>query len=253
MMMSMISENLSSTPASPRGAVRIARRALLPGRTLPVVVVGLAAVALVLAGDAVAWLVGLLAGAAAGAFLVVRGVRVASVGEARRPLPRVQRRTAAALEVLADRGWRVRHDLAGPDATYDHVAVGSGGVILLQSIPADGTVTMRAGEPVVELVDGDGDGVSRLRPHAHADALDLREAIARSTGRRVWVQSVVVVWADFPAGCVVDGRSVFIHGSRLADWMGRRPHQLSPAQIEDVCADIESVAEQRDALLAVAV
>jgi hypothetical protein len=45
---------------------------------------------------------------------------------------------------------------------------------------------------------------------------------------------VVVVWSEFPAGCVTDGRCVFIHGSRLVDWLARRPHQLDPAETDDV-------------------
>jgi len=61
------------------------------------------------------------------------------------------------------------------------------------------------------------------------------------------VQAVVVFWTEFPEGCVADGRSVFIHGSRVAEWMARRPHQLDPREADEVCAAVQALAERRDA------
>jgi hypothetical protein len=239
----------SAGPA-PDAASRLNRR-LLDRRSLPLVCVALAGMALILSGHGLSSLLGALAGAGAGAFAVLRGVRGR---EARPPEPAVQRLTDEALAVLRDDGWHALHDVLGLDGRYDHVVVGPGGVILLQSIAARGTVMMHGGEPVVAENDADGrPHVRRLLPQAHNDALDLRDGIARCTGRRVWVQSVVVFWADFPAGCVVDGRCVFVHGSRLAEWMRRRPHQLTEPQVAGVLDDILSVAAQRDPLEALAV
>jgi hypothetical protein len=68
------------------------------------------------------------------------------------------------------------------------------------------------------------------------------------------VQAVVVFWSEFPEGCVADGRSVFIHGSRLAEWMARRPHQLDPRDVDDVYAAVEVLGQPRgDLSLRVAV
>jgi hypothetical protein len=211
----------------------------------------LALVALAAGGQGLSWLTGLLAGAGVGAFVVLRSVRARDVTG---PGPLVQRLTADALGGLGDDGWRCRHDVVTADGVYDHLAVGPGGIVLLQSLAADGPVFMHADEPVVEVVDELGRRrVHRLRPRAHADAAALRETIARVTGQRVWVQSVVVFWSSFEAGCVVDGRSVYIHGSRLGEWMRRRPHQLSQAQIDGVLEDVESLAARRDELIALAV
>jgi nuclease-like protein len=209
---------------------------------LGVLIIG--ALVLIFDGNELSWLVGVIAGGTAGAWLMLR--RDSSRALRRAPGPiRAERRTASALESLQDAGWEFRHDVRGLDTTFDHVAIGPGGVIVLQSISADGVVTMRGGEPVLEdRLDPDAaPRVQRLRPRALTDASAFRVDVERLTGRRLWVQAVVVLWADFPAGCVVDGRCVFIHGSRLADWLGRRPHQLDPAEIDGVTAAVERVVQ----------
>ena len=61
--------------------------------------------------------------------------------------------------------------------------------------------------------------------------------------RSLWVQAVVVFWSDFPAGCVTDGHCVYVHGSRLAEWMARRPHQLNGVEAEDMFAKVTVLAE----------
>jgi hypothetical protein len=105
---------------------------------------------------------------------------------------------------------------------------------------------MDAGEPVVERP-GEPQAPPRpqrrLRPRALTDATAVREGIQRIAGRRMWVQAVVVFWSEFPAGCVADGRCVYIHGSRLAAWLARRPHQLDEAQVDDVYAAVRELAE----------
>ncbi|MGH3266970.1 MAG: nuclease-related domain-containing protein, partial [Trebonia sp.] len=157
---------------------------------------------------------------------------------------RAERRTAEAVASLERAGWCVLHDVRGRDATYDHVAVGPGGVILMQSIDPQGTVTMRAGEPFVARPAGPGatEEVVRLRPRALTDASAFRDDVLRVAGRRLWVQAVVVLWSEFPAGVVADGRCAYVHGSRLAGWLARRPHQLSSADAEGVLAAVALTA-----------
>jgi hypothetical protein len=249
-----MNEELSTTVRQRRLDPATVRPALvgaaLSGWPLAGLLLGFALVVLVAGGRSLSWLTGLLAGAGVGAFLVLRAVRPDAVASE----PHVQRLTADALERLSPDGWRCHHDVVTVDGVYDHLAVGPGGIVLLQSVSAGGPVVMHAGEPVVDAVDELGRRrLHRLRPQAHADAIALREAIARATGRRVWVQSVVVFWSAFEAGCVADGRCVYIHGSRLADWMRRRPYQLSEAQIDGVLEDVASLADARDELIALAV
>jgi diadenosine tetraphosphatase ApaH/serine/threonine PP2A family protein phosphatase len=95
------------------------------------------------------------------------------------------------------------------------------------------------------------DGVprlERLRPRALTDASAFRSDVARVTGRRLWVQAVVVIWSEFPEGCVTDGRCVFIHGSRLAEWLARRPHQLDAAAADDVAVAVTALVDCRGEL-----
>ena len=217
-------DNQPTDPHAEQGARRGARarpRSADLTALLGVVLIGV--LVLILDGDEVSWLAGVTAGGA-GAWLVLQR-------DARRPRrgahgdTRPQRRTAVAVEPLASAGWRLLHDVRGLHTTCDHIAIGSGGVLVLQSMSPDGVVTMHGGELSVERrLDPDAaPRLERLRPRAVIDASAFRADVAQVTGRRLWVQAVVVIWSEFPAGCVVDGRCVYIHGSRLAAWLARRP------------------------------
>jgi hypothetical protein len=223
--------------ARPPARRRARARALLSELTVPLGVLAIGVLVLILDGHEVSWLAGVIAGGGSGAWVGLhRGGRPAR----RRPEAelRAEHRTAKALDPLRDAGWRLLHDVRGFDTTFDHIAIGRGGVIVLQSMRPDGVVTMCGGEPILERRLGPDapPRLERLRPRALTDASALRHDVEQLTGRRLWVQAVVVIWSDFPPGCVVDGRCVFIHGSRLADWLARRPHQLDPAEIDDVAA-----------------
>jgi hypothetical protein len=222
-----------------------------PGRTGAVYAAGLGVAAVILAGllvliidgHGVSWLAGLVAGAAAAAWLTLgrRPIRARPAsGDG------AQRRTELAVRSLERAGWSFLHGVPGPDGTYDHIAIGPGGLILLESMNPDGVVKMISSEPVVERA-ATGEGpprLQRLRPTALADATSLRERVPRVAERRLWVQAVVVLWSEFPAGCVVDGRCVYIHGSRLAEWISRRPHQFDEAETEAVGAAVRALAER---------
>lgn len=229
---------------------------LLGEFSAPLGVLLIGALVLIFDGNELSWLVGVIAGGSAGAWLVLRRGNPRPFRRSPATM-RAEHRTASALRPLEGAGWHFRHDVRGLDTTYDHVAIGPGGVIVLQSISADGVVTMRGGEPVLEqrlspnaaprlqrLSADAAPRLQRLRPRAVTDASAFRGDVERLAGRRLWVQAVVVLWSDFPAGCVVDGRCVFIHGSRLADWLARRPHQLDPAQTDDVAAAVELVVQR---------
>ena len=198
---------------------------------------------LVLDGHGVSWLAGVLAGAGAGGWVAL-GRRGASSVRHRLPVVRAERRTEQALAALEPAGWRFAHQLRGTDGIYDHVAVGLGGLIVLQSMGPEGSVTMRGGEPILEVrATPDAEPIpQRLRPRAVADAASLRDDLERVCGTRTWVQAVVVFWCDFPAGTVVDGRCVYIHGSRLAEWLGRRPHQYDERAAADVFSAVQELA-----------
>jgi hypothetical protein len=244
-----------------RGARERSRRATVLadlGAALGVVAIG--ALVLVFDGQELSWLAGLVAGAAAGAWVAMRrgaGRTPLRLPAPARPRARVartpsalapERQTARAIESLEHSGWRFLHDVRGIDTTYDHIAIGPGGVIVMQSLSPAGIVTMQSGEPILEhpTASGSQPRLERLRPRALADAAAFRDGVQRLTGHRLWVQAVVVFWTEFPEGCVADGRSVFIHGPRLAEWMARRPHQLDPREADEVCAAVQALAARRD-------
>jgi hypothetical protein len=272
----MSMDNLLTDPHAEQATRQRARaRAVLAELTVPLGVLAIGIVVLILDGHELSWLAGVIAGGGAGVWVALRrGGRPVRRGDrpgnrpGDRPVPRgdrpgnrparrsIRRRRAAAapraehqtvttLEPLRSAGWHLLHEVRGLDTTFDHIAIGHGGVIVLQSMSPDGVVSMRGGEPMVERVASEGaePRLERLRPRALTDASAFRHDVERVTGRRLWVQAVVVIWSEFPAGCVVDGRCVYIHGARLADWLSRRPHQLDPAATDEVAALVATLID----------
>ena len=198
---------------------------------------------LLLDGHGVSWLAGVLAGAGAGGWIAL-GRRADSVRRGSLPAVRAERRTEQAMSALEPAGWRFVHQVCGSEGVYDHVAVGHGGLLVFQTLEPGGTVVMRGGEPVVETrvtVDSEPT-VQRLRSRAVNDAQIFRADLHRVSGMRTWVQAVVVLWCDFPAGVVTDGRCVYVHGSRLAEWLRRRPQQYDPVAVQDVYSAVATMA-----------
>jgi hypothetical protein len=236
--------------AAPARAVAWARavaraRVVLAQLTVPLTAAAIGILVLILDGHEFSWLAGVIAGGGAGVWLALHRSAPSVRRRHQAAAPRAEHRTAATLEPMQSAGWHVLHEVRGLDTTFDHIAIGHGGVIVLQSMSPNGVVGMRGGEPIVEGTPGTGAApqLQRLRPRALTDASAFRHDVERITGRRLWVQAVVVIWSDFPAGCVVDGRCVYIHGSRLADWLSRRPHQLDPAATDDVAALVAALID----------
>ncbi len=68
--------------------------------------------------------------------------------------------------------------------------------------------------------------------------------IERRTGHRQWVQAVVVLWSEFEEGVHEDEKCVFLHGSRLHEWLRRRPDVLDSATTAELCAAVEAIANE---------
>ncbi len=213
-------------------------------------VTALAGLLVAVAGLSPGWLGGWLAGLCAGA--VTAGVTAPRRRDRRRGATERRRRTTDALGPLQAAGWRFVHDVSAPCGAFDHIAVGPGGVILMETTGLAGSA-VHPGAAVMPLsvTSEDGSRLAVIRHRVLADAAIIREEIEKLAGRRLWVQAVVVLWSDFPAGCVVDGRCVFIHGSRLARWLERRPPQLEPEQVDALFAAAQLMA-QREGVRALA-
>jgi hypothetical protein len=187
---------------------------------------------LLIEGHGLAWLAGLLAGASTTAWLV--GVRAVTLSPATTGIDHGDADTREQLSLLQAAGWSAIHDLDARHARYRHVAIGPGGVILVQS--------QRLEHPWASDDPGSQRELLILRRRALAAAGNLRHEIEDSMGIPGWVQAVVVVWSEFPPGCLQDGRCVFVAGPRLIDWLRRRPEQLSPARAAEIHAALQRLA-----------
>ena len=73
-------------------------------------------------------------------------------------------------------------------------------------------------------------------PARHAQSAPLAKAL----GRRVWVQAVVVLWADLEQPVAQVNRVTYLHGSELSGWLTSQPHRLSTAEVEKLANAIGS-------------
>lgn len=154
-------------------------------------------------------------GRRAGRFTFLRGTRGAGIGS-RRPRRQqdhlsqrsdVARRTARIVDPLRSDGWHVVHDVElDVQGTVEHVLVGEPGVLLLES------AELPAGQRFEGLI-----------PPMRDRAEELHHYLERTTGHRVWVQAVVVLWGEFPHGVLCRDDVVFIHSDRLAATLRRLP------------------------------
>ncbi len=191
----------------------------------PFILIGIAA--LVVYGDPLAWAGGAIAGACAATWAALRETPPAYIENWQRGAEG-ERKTAGVLKPLERNGLSVVHDVDSPYGNYDHIAIGTQGAFVLESKYPRGIVELREGVPHLRReLDPDADtSLARVRPRALSAAARLKRDLELQTGVRTWVQAIVVLWADFPEGLVDDGRCVFLHGSRLAEWIGERPSRL---------------------------
>ncbi len=186
---------------------------------------------LLIEGHGVAWLAGLVAGVSITAWLV--GGRAPRLTPAATAIDHGDGNTREQLSLLRGAGWSAIHDLDAHYARYRHIAIGPGGVMILQSQRLEHPWASDDPQSQHEMI--------ILRRRALSAAANLRREIEDSTGTPGWVQAVVVVWSEFPPGCLQDGRCVFISGPRLIDWLRRRPEQLAPERAAEVHAALQGL------------
>jgi hypothetical protein len=143
----------------------------------------------------------------------------------RRSVPRVERwargaggeeRVGAIVDALHARGWRAIHDVDTGRGNIDHVLVGPGGVLTVET-------KSHRGRLAVEYLD------ERMFKQAYAQAKHLE----RITGQRV---APLLVFSDAYLDRPVSRRRgvVVLPARMLAGHLDRRPAHFSPAQVEDL-------------------
>lgn len=140
-----------------------------------------------------------------------------------------ERRTGRRLRRLQRRGWIVIHGLAGERGDRDHVVIAPNGVFLLETKSRTGRISIEDGAIVVTHPDEpDRDDRRPIAGLCKARARELRLRVKARTRYEPWVQPVVVLWGDFPAGQVESAEVTFIHGDQLADWLQAQNRQHVP-------------------------
>lgn len=162
-----------------------------------------------------------------------------------------ERRTEQRLKPLERSGWRVAHDIVRGRGNVDHIAVGPPGVYLLETKQLDGEASIVDGMLTIMRGNDDRDAWTprpAIGDSVRGAAVRLRNDLLQATGIR-FVQGVVVLWCDFPAGVVESERVVYVHGDQLHGWLGSRPPRLRPATIAGVgdwLEEAEAVSLQLD-------
>ena len=135
-------------------------------------------------------------------------------------------------------GWTFAHDIDTARGNRDHVAIGPLGVFLLETKRPGGEVRVEDDHLYVQRLDDPDDGypVSKLGARMRGEARRLSDEIRAMTDRRVFVQSVVVIWAPFPQGVTEVNRVAYVHGDELLDWLSSRNGSLDPDGVAAITA-----------------
>jgi hypothetical protein len=150
--------------------------------------------------------------------------------------------------VLVASGWAAFDDIDTGRGNYDHIAVGPGGVVLLETKNLTGITEVRDGTAWVRRRhDAAADyALKKLRPHLLADAAELSGEIKQRTAGRAWVDPVVVFWSEFPQEVVEANPLTYIHGSRLREWLAARPPRLEPAALDNITSAVAALKQEAD-------
>lgn len=185
-----------------------------------------------------AWLFGVLGGMAFAAYLTFR---LSGPGWIENWQQGVwgEQSTARALRPLERSGWVVLHDLPAGRGNVDHIAVGPGGVFLLDSKRLGGSASIKDGVLKVERF-GDSD-LTYTHPgpgHLLGLARETHDRVRAATRINEWVKPVMVMWGEFPQR-LVEERCVYIHGEELAVWLAAQPQRLAPKRVGQMAQAVQ--------------
>lgn len=144
-----------------------------------------------------------------------------------------EQQTEEALLALGE-GWHVAHDFVHDRGNWDHVVAGPGGLFLLETKAYHDTSTVKH----------DGLSCGRLRTSGasvRGAAVRLRDTLIEVTPHSPWVQPVVVIWGEFPQQEHEENGVCYLRGDLVTDWLLGLDTTLSPNQVTELAAGLESV------------
>lgn len=158
-----------------------------------------------------------------------------------------ERATARVLQRLERHGWYAVHDIESRFGNFDHVLVGPGGVVLVESkrrrgrlrLEGETLVAQYSEDPLEEYSDR---GLARRTRGA---AAELRRRL-RERGVR-WVTAVVVVHGDLEPPITELREVTVVRGDHLARWMRDLPRRLPPAAVEPLARELAELSQQNGA------
>jgi hypothetical protein len=191
------------------------------------------------------WFGGMFGGAGVGLFLEFRDSPPAYVAFWQEGAEG-ERKTAKELFPLLDRGWHVVHDVEGNYGNFDHVVVGPGGLFLLETKNWRGEVEVVDGRPQLRR-HHDPESVRAFEAEHRRvlyAARRLKDDVERRCGERTWVQSVIVLWSDFPSEAIEDRRCCYVAGKAVRPWLEARATKLTSQRIERIATALREMAAE---------
>jgi hypothetical protein len=120
--------------------------------------------------------------------------------------------------------------------------VGPAGVFVIDTKRLHGDASVRKGVLCIRWREDPNDGYrdarigSVVKQHSTAVARHLN-----ANGlEHLPIQAVVVLWASFEQGSVLSGDVAWIRGDALVGALGRRPHALTPDQVNRTFVALQS-------------
>ena len=146
-------------------------------------------------------------------------------------------------QVLAELGWQFVEDVDCGRGNYDHLLAGPPGVFMLETKNLTGIVEIREGTPWLRRRhDPEGEKcLADIAKQALRNSAIVHNEIERRGAGWHWVKAIVVFWSEFPQGVVEGDKIVYLHGSKLRDWIMSKAHKLDPADIATVAGALASL------------
>jgi hypothetical protein len=197
----------------------------------------------VAAREPVGLVCGILVGACAAAWAVVRDSPPTYLESWRRGAEG-ERRTRRELLKL---GWHFVEDVPDSRGNYDHVVVGPAGVFHLETKYPSGIAEVSDGALRIRGRHGETRaGTLNVRGRLLEGSAALCREIERQCGQRPWVSGVVVLWSPFPQRVVESERITYVHGKELRDWLSARRPTLEESKVALLEGVLNAIKRQRD-------